>query len=89
MARHGGKNRTGLRRKANRLSGEGNCVIRNTEGSYIAVDSSDGGRGQLREGTLRSLTAETVPFGRQVDNLVRLAKKIPPLRDGGVHGDNN
>jgi len=75
-------------RKANRFSRDSDGNVRDTEGTYLKVSSPSGGRRQLREGSLRSVTEEEVLIGRQVDYDGHMAQEVPPFRRGWVLSDN-
>ena len=72
--------RTRLGRASVRLPRDSDGNVRDPEGTYLKVDRSDGGRGQLREGSLRHVAEEEVLIGRQVDYHSNLAEEIPTFR---------
>jgi len=72
--------RTRVGRTSVRLPRDSDGNVRDPEGTYLQVDSSNGGRGQLREGTLRHASEEAILIGRQVDYDSNMAEEIPTFR---------
>jgi len=67
----------------------GRLSVRDTESEDKQAGGAVGGRGQLREGTVRLPDSEGVSTGRQVDNDGPLEEEVPATRDGRVYPDNS
>ncbi len=77
MARRVRYHSTYLARASVRFPRDSDGNVRDPEGTYLQIDSSDGGRGQLREGPLRHADEEAILIGRQVDYHGNMAEEIP------------